>query len=333
MKYKDKISVVIPHHLSNLDFINEWFREFVNEEIKLIIVEDKPERQTTIPDWVKYKNTAIYSHKEIDAELGVNSWIIPRGTSAIRSFGLYKAWKEESDIIITIDNDCYPDRNKNYFIKGHLKALNSNATLGWVDSTPKGFLEKGTMPRGYPYNIRESNPIGLNHGLWSRVPDYDAACMLLHPKYRTKPVSSNISLVMAQHNFYPMCGMNIAFKHKVAPLMYFGLFGKEYGFDHFDDIWCGIFSKKIMDHIGYAVRSGYPSIEHRKQSNAFVNFQKQAGGIGWNECIWKAAQEVKLSDETDVKILYKELIEKIKFPDNDYFKKVKKATLLWLELF
>jgi hypothetical protein len=48
-----------------------------------------------------------------------------------------------------------------------------------------------------------------------------------------------------------MCGMNIGWKRELTSAMYFMLMGKDkneknWGFDRFDDIWAGIFVKKIV---------------------------------------------------------------------------------------
>lgn len=336
-----KTVVVIPHHLPTLDFLNEWRGEFDEPDVHLIIVNDKPYTEmTSFPDWLNKDNATIYNHEFIDLELGTaKSWIIPRGTSAIRSYGLWKAWQRKPDMIVTLDNDCFPDNPQTfdginpmlYFVHGHWKNLTSNATLDWVKSTPEGWIDEH-YTRGFPYLIRNNSEVKVSHGLWSNIPDFDAAQMLLHPKFRTKPLRQSQTVTIPRNNFYTMCGMNLAFKPEVTPLMFFGLFGAKYGFDQFDDIWAGVFSKKIMDHLDWAVKSGYPSVEHRKQSNAFVNFKKQAGGIGWNEEIWKNVQKVQLTKDTPAS-LYKELIEKVELPDDPYFKKMRKATLLWLELF
>jgi len=323
-----KVEIVIPHHLATLEFLNEWRAEFDRPGVHLIIVEDKLKHETTQPDWINADNTTLYTHEDIEKDLGKSSWIISRFTSAVRSYGLYKAWQRKPDLIITLDNDCFPDRQNNYFVDGHWRAMESPATLDWVDSTFNGFLGE-LYPRGFPYNIRNKSKTYVNHGLWSNIPDLDAASMLLHPSLRTQPV--NESQVIPRYNFYPMCGMNLSFRPEVTPLMYFGLFGEKYGFDQFDDIWAGVFSKKVMDHLGWAVRSGYPSVEHRKQSNAFVNFKKQAGGMAYNEMLWEKVQNVQLTKETPLEA-YQELMEKLEFEDA-YFKKVKEATLVWLSLF
>ena len=106
-----KIGLVIPHHLATLDFLNEWRSELKN--IFLYIIEDKDKRETSIPDWVN--NFTIFTHKDIQKDLGKNSWIIPFKTSAIRSYGYYRAWKD-GDYIFTLDND-FTLRKKNTGLK------------------------------------------------------------------------------------------------------------------------------------------------------------------------------------------------------------------------
>lgn len=326
-----KTVVVVPHHLKTLEFLNEWKTEFASDDVHIIIVEDKPHRVSTLEDWMYHQKITIYTHADIDKELGKNSWIIPYGTSAIRSYGLYKAWQRKPDMIVTLDNDCFPDIKYNYpyYLSGHWRKLQEPATLDWVRSSSESWLELHS--RGFPYLNRNKSKVYVNHGLWSNIPDLDAASMLLHPDLRTSPVHSNESIVIPRFNFYPMCGMNLAFRPEVTPLMYFGLFGEEYGFDQFDDIWAGVFSKKVMDHLSWAVRSGYPSVEHRKQSDAFTNFRKQAGGMSRNEILWQAVQNVKLTADNPIDC-YKELAEGI-ITDDKYFIKMKKAMLIWLKLF
>ena len=119
--------------------------------------------------------------------------------------------------------------------------------------------------------------------------------------------------------------------------MYFPLMGtdvenKPWGYDRFDDIWAGIFAKKIMDHLGYGVINGSPFIEHRKASDPYKNLQKEAAGIEANEVIFKNVHAVKLTKKTPVEA-YAELIKKVKLPNNPYFKTLKKAILVWLSLF
>jgi len=314
--------VVIPNHLPTLDFLKEW------EELKrckIIVVQDigdKPE----IPDGFDVK---IYDHKDIKKDLGKNEWIIPSRTSACRSYGYYKAYQQGDEFIATLDNDCFPE-TEDYWMDGHLQNLIKKVTLGWESSIPDSNLPT----RGFPYKIRENSEVVLSHGLWSNVPDFDGIDMLKQPNTRFNRCLTN--KIIPQYNYYPMCGMNLAWKREITPLMYFGIFGPDWKIDQYDDIWAGIFSKKILDHLGKAVISGYPSVEHRKQSNAFINLEKQAPGLMLNEELWQMIDEVKLTKENPVEC-YKELLDKIqietKTEKKDYLLKYIEATKLWLDLF
>lgn len=322
-----KIGIVIPHHLATLDFLEEWREEFSKRDVFLYIIEDKDNRETSVPEWLN--NFTIITHRDIKDCLDKKSWIIPFKTSAIRSFGYYMAWADNCDYILTLDNDCYPE-NENYWILGHIENLQSKVTLDWVSSLPDSDLET----RGFPYMIRDKSPIGVSHGLWSNVPDFDGIDMLKYPEKRFKPELK--SKLIPRYSFYPMCGMNLAFIRDMAPLMYFGLQGPSWGFDQYDDIFGGIFSKKVMDHLGYGVISGYPSVEHRKQSNAFINLKKQVPGLLLNEHLWKEVQKIKLTKKTPVEC-YIELAQKlpntVEGDVDGWLLKQKEAMLIWAKLF
>lgn len=314
--------VVIPNHLPTLDFLKEW------EELKLckiIVVQDIGDKPS-IPDGF---DVTIYDHKDIKKDLGKNDWIIPSRTSACRSYGYYKAWQQGDEFIGTLDNDCFPE-TEDYWIDGHLDNLVKKVTLGWASSVP----DNDIPTRGFPYLIRNKSPIMLSHGLWSNVPDFDGIDMLKQPERRFKQCSE--SKLIPKNNYYPMCGMNLAWKRDITPLMYFGIFGPEYGHDQLDDITAGILSKKVLDHLNYGVISGYPSVEHRKQSNAFVNLTKQAPSLYFNEIFWKEVDKIQLTKYTPVSC-YKELINKLpKEIDGDingWWSKYLKACKLWINLY
>ena len=87
-----------------------------------------------------------------------------------------------------------------------------------------------------------------------------------------------------------------------------------------------------MDHLGLGVVNGIPMIEHRKASDPFKNLQKEATGIETNEVIWKVVDTVKLTKKTPAEC-YLELAQKVAFPNEDYFIKLKKAMIIWAKLF
>jgi hypothetical protein len=317
--------VVIPNHLPHLNFLDEWDELKATELIIVQDIGDKPE----IPKGFKSSNITIYDHKDIKKDLGKNDWIVPTQSSACRSYGYYKAWQAGATHIYTLDNDCYPDGSN--FLRGHIENLESKTTLGWYPSN-----NQFEFSRGFPYEIREKSSVGISHGLWSNVPDLDAATSLHNPNLRFVGTHRVETVTIPKNNFYPMCGMNLAWLAELTPIMYFGIFGPDWGFDQYDDIWAGVLSKKVCDHLGYAVRSGYPSVEHRKQSNVYTNLKKQAPGLEMNENFWKVVRDIQLNS-TGIVESYRELIEKL--PDviqgepSGYTKKFKEAALIWCNLF
>jgi hypothetical protein len=52
--------------------------------------------------------------------------------------------------------------------------------------------------------------------------------------------------------------MNTSFVSKIIPAFY-QLYMKHMGVDRFNDIWSGIFLKKIVDHLGDNISLGTPS--------------------------------------------------------------------------
>ena len=308
--------VVVPNHLPHLDFLKEWTEL---ADVEIIVVQDigdKPEAPL---------NVTVYDHSDIKDDLGKHAWIIPTQSSACRSYGYYKAWQRHPRHIITLDNDCYPEKQDDYWISGHEDALAASVTLDWWDTT------YDIHARGFPYLIRDRSHVYLNHGLWSNVPDLDAPTSLHHPDLRFGRCRE--SRLVPRYNFFPMCGMNLSWRAELTPAMYFGLFGPEHGFDQYDDIWAGVIVKRILDHLGYAAKSGYPSVEHRKQSNVFVNLMKQAPGMAANEEFWRHVQRAELS-ATNVPDCYGQIIAQL--PDDlmpEWMPKFKKAALTWLRLF
>ncbi len=324
----NKIAIIIPT-IRNLDFLSVWKSEFA--DCLGIIVEDHKKKEINTPD--KYfQRTLHYSWKDIDSALGKNSWIIPRQNAGIRSFGFLKAWEQKADIIITLDDDCYPIKNQK-FLKQHIENLDLKAPVLWFPTYPH---RKYFYTRGIPYSIRGKNEVVISHGLWSGVLDFDAPTHLVNFDLKM-PLNFDFIEFIPRNYFFPMCSMNLAFKSKVTPLMYFPPMGydpagKHWGYDRFDDIWAGLFAKKIIDHLDLIAVNGSPFVEHRKASNPFKNLQKEAKGIETNEILYKEVQKIKLVSNNPVDC-YMELAQKTDFPKEEYFKYLKKAMKIWIKLF
>lgn len=332
MKSSSMKAVIVVPTIRDVTFLEDWREEF--EPHKIIICEDRPNKSVKLP---KGFNIDHYSWNEIDSELGPSSWIIPRYNASVRSFGYWKAWQERPDMIVTIDDDCYPHHNGHGngkangkangnggpgFIGGHWQNLQLKATLGWE-------LTADFYTRGFPYNVRDAATVLVSHGLWAGIPDLDAPTQLVKPELKVDEDTK--TKVIPRGTYLPMSGMNLAFAPEITPAMYFLLQGRDWPYDRFDDIWAGVLVKKICDHLGYGVRSGAPLVEHKRASDVFKNLQKEAAGIEVNEYFWRAVDSVHL-EGTTIRDCYIELAHKLPL-EGDYWDKLKEAMVLWAELF
>jgi hypothetical protein len=306
------------------DFLDVWKEEFAQAEI--VLVEDNPGRTFNLGD---HGNIAHYSWQDIDRELGDSSWIIPRRTDCVRSYGYFKAWQRQPDMIVTLDDDCYPMQPGGAgFLAKHWERLQGKGSDdGWHESG------HGVRTRGIPYYQTHRNwPVAINHGMWNRVPDYDAPTQMLESRFPHTFSFSNQTIPAGK--YFPMCGMNVALRPEVVPAFYFLLMGKNYEFDRFGDIWAGVFLKKICDHLGYAVQSGDPAVDHQRASNVFANLRKEAPGLEVNETLWRTVDSLVLS-KSNFRECYEEIADglALQMKGQPYFEKLARAMRVWTGLF
>ena len=318
-----KTCVIVPTCRPEImsDFLETWKEVKGMEEALWIIIEDGPKR-------TKFDTHDLdilhICWKDIDAL--PDNWIISRRSSAIRSYGFLVAWWQNIDVIITLDDDCLPENND--FLNNHLANLEVNMPISWVSSWDDLYI----YPRGFPYNVRDEAKVMMSHGVWSKIPDLDAKTQVAQMMLRTKP-AKNIK-VIPKGCYFPMCGMNLVFKRELLPFMYFGLHGKDFPYDRFDDIWCGIILKKICDFSNWAILSGKPSIIHTKMSDVDKNLIKEAPGLVKNELFWHYVDDTDESFEKDPKFLYRSIADNLarNFKD-EYFDKLSKAMHIWIQHF
>lgn len=324
---KNSVALVIPT-IRDLTFLKDWEDQF--RDVTLFVCEDRPNKSVFVPKIGK--KTYHYSWHEIETDLGKNAWIIPRKVSAIRNYGFLQAYRLGFKYIITLDDDCFPVKD-HPLVELHSHNLSISVPQKWTNTYPDS---RHLYTRGMPYTNRQEQPVMLSHGLWTHVLDHDGPTHLQHLHFHAK-FAEHFLQILPSGSYFPMCSMNVAFRREITPIMYFPLMGenaqgKKWGYDRFDDIWAGIFAKKIMDHLRYGAVNGAPFVEHRKASDPFKNLQKEAKGIEMNEIIWQATDKVQLTQKTPA-TCYLELAKKIQFPNEPYFRKLKKAMKIWAELF
>lgn len=300
-----------------LEFLNSWD----GADWHVVIVQDTPEPFSLF-------GGGLYSHqqycwKDIDQELKENGWIISRHDTAIKSYGFWKAYQMGADYIFVMDDDCLPIGPVDQHIKRHLENLNGVAR--WTPSVP------GQRTRGLPYkNQGNLQNVVLSVGLWEGVPDFDSVYTLgANPSGIELPQHDRI---IPQGQYFPMCGMNLCFKREITPLMYFPLMGDGQPYRRFDDIWCGIITKKVCDHLGYHITVGRPFVFHKKASNVFTNLAKEAPGIGANETFWETIDRISLTGSNPVECML-EIGLALRSNDDRYLSKLGEAISTWTALF
>lgn len=296
------------------DCIDEFLDAWKSMDWKIIVIEDNPKLTFGIND------VECYSWQEIDEELGDKSWIISRHDCAIKCFGFWKAYKMGADYIFALDDDVFPiDSNH---IEKHIDNLEK--TTRWTESV------LGYRTRGIPYiNKGYLSNVVLSVGLWEGTPDFDAISVL----------NGNTDIILPEHNrlipkgqYFPQCGMNLCFRREITPMMYFPLMGDGQPYHRFDDIWCGIITKKIMDHLDLHVSVGKPFVYHTKASNVFANFSKESPGIVANEQFWETIDNIQLTENSVIGCMH-EIGKSLQDSNDHYLIKLGDAIITWASLF
>ncbi|MBI5614534.1 hypothetical protein HY947_06425 [Candidatus Gottesmanbacteria bacterium] len=324
---KLSIALVVPT-IRSLDFLSAWGDRLSG--VSLYVIEDHKTKELKTPS---LKGTAVFhfSWEDIRKDFGNDEWIFSRKNAGIRSYGFWKAYQNGSDVIMTLDDDCFPTDDE--LVRGHLDNLSYKAPVSWMSVYPD---PKHLYSRGFPYDVREKKQTVISHGLWSGALDQDARTEVVTGKLHEKPYPA-ILIAVPPNMFFPMSSMNLAFAREITPCMFFPMMGSDpngrpWGFDRYDDIWAGVFAKKICDHLGLGVVSGSPFVDHKKASDPSANLEKEKAGLTMNEEFWKRAQAVRLTTNTPA-LCYRELADKIVFPRLPYFTLLKKAMKIWAILF
>jgi hypothetical protein len=339
-----KIHIVIAsvNDLLNIAGFKEQLIKNANK-IKIIVVDEGDEK-------IRGKNRQIlqglqyefYGPNErrswFSARFGSNYekylTVIPERCHAETSFGFLIAYEEGADVIIEVDDDVYPvngynllqDHISNLFSSDGVTTISKNKWYNTLENLM--FKESGTLifPRGHPYspqtrlmNYIWTNNGGmcvLNMGLWSGHPDLDALTILYHDGLNGRCNIKSVSLkrrkvIIGRGTYFAICSMNTAFRRDIIPAFY-QLYMKYFGIDRFDDIWSGIFLKKIADHLNDKVCIGAPLVYHdKKPRSVFKDLKAELEGIIINESLWEIIDKIELS-EKDYYGCYSELADGIK---------------------
>ena len=292
-------------------FIAEWsYASDMLKRVDLILVEDNPTKTFSIdrlnagPEGTG-ANHRHFSWEDIDRHEW--SWIIPRRSDTVRSYGYWYAWSAGYQFMMTLDDDCYPAKGYEQLDLLHKSMMTRTRWFNTLNSV---------RPRGVPYENLGRRNVHVNHGIWEGVLDYDAPQQLVNPIPETYTHDNRI---VPHGAYHPFCGMNAMWRREAIPLSYHLLMGRRkpinefdrlpgtvldangmeaLPFDRFGDIFCGIIQKKVCDHLGWVVSTGTPYIHHDRASSPFKNLRKEANGIEVNEFLWEKIDAARLPDMT-----------------------------------
>lgn len=292
------LCAVLPTHRPEnfAAWLEAWRPLFSKHHVKLFVIEDHPEPSIKLPE-LDFP-AVVYTRADIPD-------FIPTGTGSCRSYGFLRAYQEGYDVI-TLDDDCRPEGD-----------LIEAYTAAWRQLWPvSNYFDVGhsfgldEYMRGYPFSDRDKNKALIQYGGWDNVPDLDAVTQAQHEKHG--PVEGykfdRRTLAIPTGVGFTGCIMNVAIKHEAIPLMYQLIMGNDrVGYDRWDDIWSGLFAKKICDHLGIPILiNGNASIIHTRASDTATNLQKEQGGYLLNEFLWEKLQGIELEGR-DIISCYDEL--------------------------
>lgn len=360
MVKRSNVALVVPsiRQDSFARFIREWAPTGLFDRVDLILVEDNPKKTFDLiamfdsvgPDFDPKTSLSHISWEDIDTNPW--SWIIPRRSDTVRSYGYWYAYVCGYEYLMTLDDDCYPQPGFENLDLLHLEMLNGRTK--WYNTL------NAVTPRGVPYYNLGKRSVHVNHGIWKGILDYDAPHQLVAPEAEVYDESNRI---VPGGAYFPFCGMNWMCSREAIPLMYHMLMGQmlpEYkgisagpshikvntdafpnvsldklAFDRFGDIWCGIVMKKICDHLRWSVSTGTPYIHHDRASSPFTNLRKEANGIEVNEWFWQKVDEIELTSDQPVGC-YHEIADSISSFGGEhasYWINLGKAMAVWANLF
>lgn len=288
-------------------------------DLDILIIDEHGDNRRDILKQLQNFHVEFYGVKERDVwfsdrELGCVDAVIPQQAHNENSFGLLVALTRKYDMVLFLDDDTYPASEKD-FLGEHWKRLNEpllvlrSENSSWVSTHPTYY------PRGFPYCQRRKtrryveeevrqDPV-LNMGLWSGTPDLNAIDYLLYNPTPEKNLSVQ-PFIVAPEQYAPICSMNLAFKPEIIPAFY-----QLWHRHRYDDIFSGLFLKKIADHKRRNISVGTPIVVHDKTPrDIFAEIEKELPGMRVNEHLWQVLSEIELTKQSWLDC-YRELADKL----------------------
>ena len=325
-----KILVSMPSQRSPKSL--ESFLEIAPDNVDFVILSEK-KIEKKIEKTVEFNDEGIFKE----------SWIFNRHTK--RNFGFAYGYKQDYDVMITLDDDCFP-LSENYF-QEHIERVSSTTSdffnmLKLFSDVPSDVFEQGA--RGHPKKIENEYPVVVNQGLWHGDLDLWASTISNTLKSNDGKIPDSLSknckvmqdFVIPKGQLTTVCGMNVAFLKEVTPA--FAWSYQEPDGDlvaRYDDIWSGLFVKVILDKLDKRMNAGHPVILHDKgRRDITIDLKWEKNGDPINNYLWNNLPKLQLEGK-DYATCYLEIAKWLEKPaedaDKKFLKKVSKAMYEWVD--
>jgi hypothetical protein len=304
-------------------FIQAWNRLFEKHVDRLIVIQDL---RGTVPAIEKMLQDCGYG-VEFHSHASIGANYIPTGTDMVRSWGIYKAWKNSTEFTLTLDDDVLPHGD---IFAVYEEVFDRGAPVSAYFDVGSLTTFDGQL-RGYPFKDRHNREVAVQYGGWHGVLDYDAPTQL--KGVNEQEWFESVVVPVPKGAAVTGCIMNAAWRTKYAPIMW-QLPMLEGRYNRFGDIWAGLFAKKVCDALDVAmVINGAASVRHERASDPQTNMEREAPGIPVNEGLWDSLWTEKGSLEYAYRTVTDSAIEYFQKIDMEYARHFNLARDEWLRLF
>ena len=249
-----------------------------------------------------------------------------------RQIGFWRAYYDECDVVVTLDDDVRPMENESNLFFQFRDILTDGLPL-WLDPL------LNYRSRGYPESNTGRVDVSCHVGSFLGVPDVDGTTqlecetefMVNPPRYVPRPT------VVPAGQLLPINGGVFGFKREMIPYIHYTLWCAELKYRRFDDIWMGIILKRWMDASGYNISYGPPFVNHIRASDAVINAEYEEEGKKWNEVFWQELDEGLLpklaNTERDPDKVFRLIATCLTQMENTWAYQEGHAMIAWRQLF
>lgn len=329
-----KIALVVPTIREDQikQFLIAWSQEISEAGVQVYVVEDNAQKIFSLADAPDHQlqdlNVVHMCHA--DAPDGMLECVNVK-SPCCRQIGFYRAFLDDNEVIVTIDDDVRPVGDTNLFTE-YYTILKRGVPL-WVDPL------LNYRSRGYPVENVGNVKVVFHVGSFLKIPDVDGQTQLEYEgKFATHPPRYiPRATIVPLGQLIPVNGGICGFVRELTPYVHYTNWSDELGYRRFDDIWMGIILKRVLDNCGLSMSYGQAFVNHIRASNAERNTKLERKGKAWNEVFWERLDrklEKSLSNTArTLRSTYTTVAETLTDMKNNWAQEEGTAMVKWLSFF